>query len=168
MVTFLQAALKGATPRVLAFDPGETTGAANFLGPELKEALQIPTGLMPTAAVNVRTWINRYLDETGFKPDAIVIEDYRVYSWKAEDHSWQNMHTCRLIGAIELICHDMNVPLHKQSAQNAKGFCTDDKLKAWGFWQAGERHARDAIRHAIFHLLFTVAKVHVPNKDKGH
>jgi hypothetical protein len=31
----------------------------------------------------------------------------------------------------------------------AKGFATDDKLKAWGFWQPGQRHARDAIRHAL-------------------
>jgi hypothetical protein len=164
MVTFLEAALKGATPRILAFDPGETTGACNFYGAELKEAVQLPTGLMPTAAVAVRNWINQYTEETGFKPDAIVIENYRVYSWKTDDHAWAEMHTSRLIGAIELICHDLGIPLHKQSAQNAKGFCTDDKLKAWGFWMRGERHARDAIRHAVFYLLFTHAKIHIPKK----
>jgi hypothetical protein len=32
----------------------------------------------------------------------------------------------------------------------AKTFATDDKLEAWGFWKRGQKHARDAIRHAVY------------------
>jgi hypothetical protein len=39
-------------------------------------------------------------------------------------------------------------------AHQAKGFVTDEKLKAWGFYQKGVRHARDSIRHACYFLLF--------------
>lgn len=42
----------------------------------------------------------------------------------------------------------------KQMAVTAKNFCTDDKLKQWGFWQAGQKHARDSIRHGCYFLLF--------------
>lgn len=159
----LKVALKGAQPRVVALDPGETTGACYFLGPDIQDARQIATKEMPLAAVAVREYIQDMFGGHG-PLDAVVIEEYRVYSWKAEDHSWQSMHTSRLIGAVQLICHDKGVPLFQQSAQNAKGFCTDDKLQAWGLWQKGERHARDAIRHAVYHMLFTIGKIHIPVK----
>lgn len=42
-----------------------------------------------------------------------------------------------------------------QMAAQAKGFVDDDKLKAWGFWIKGKKHARDAIRHGVYYLLFT-------------
>lgn len=158
----LEQALASSKVKVLALDPGETTGACVFHGPKLHDSCQLPTGLMPTAAITVRTYIqgNHHRD---FGPiDAVVMESYRVYSWKSKDHSWAGLHTPRLIGAIELICFDLGIPLYQQSAQQGKGFVTDDKLQDWGLWQEGQRHARDAIRHAVYYLLFKVAKVHAP------
>jgi hypothetical protein len=35
----------------------------------------------------------------------------------------------------------------KQSASEAKGFCTDDMIKRWGLWKGRTPHERDAIRH---------------------
>lgn len=152
----LREALKDSRLRVLALDPGETTGACVFNGPHLFDARQLQTGLMPQAAVEVCHYIQ------GFDPDIVVIEDYRVYSWKTKDHAWAGLHTPRLIGATEYICHQLLKPLVKQTAQQGKGFCTDDKLMAWGLYQKGEKHARDAIRHACYYLLFNVAKLHIP------
>lgn len=158
MTDLLQEALapyKGV--RVIGLDPGETTGACVFDGPNLIDARQLPTGLMPSAAYEV--W--KYVSTFQVSSAVLVIEDYRVYSWKAKEHSWAGLHTPRLIGAIEYMARYQlgELQLVKQSAQNAKGFCTDEKLKQWGLWQKGERHARDAIRHAVFYLLFQVAKV---------
>lgn len=165
----LRDSLKGSTHRVLALDPGETTGACVFEGHKLVDARQLQTGLMPLAAVSVRQYIRNWHIKVCGDPDinpsvvdTVVTEDYRVYSWKAKDHAWQGLHTPRLVGAIELICHDEDVQLVKQSAQIGKGFCTDDKLKAWGLYQVGERHARDAIRHAVQYLLFTYARIDKP------
>lgn len=160
---FLERVLKDSKHRVLALDPGETTGACLFEGSRLIDARQLSTGLMPLAAQTVVDYFNG--GSIPLRPlltgpiDMIVIEDYRVYSWKTDDHAWQGLHTPRLIGAIEYICHNRGTPLTKQSAQQGKGFCTDDKLQAWGLYQKGERHARDAIRHAIYYLLFGHMKI---------
>lgn len=88
------------------------------------------------------------------KPDFIVYEDYKVYSQKLNSHAFNPIFTVRLIGAIETYCQTNGVKAHKQMATTAKNFVTDDKLKQWGFWQEGMKHARDAIRHGCYFLLF--------------
>jgi hypothetical protein len=162
--SLLQEALKGCDLKIVGIDPGETTGVAYFHGPNLIEAKQLSTGLMPDAAGD----IEHYLNNLPQGLDAVVMESYRVYSWKAKTHAWAGLHTPRLIGAIEYICKfRLGVPLHQQSAYQGKTFCTDEKLQAWGLYHRGERHARDAIRHVCQHLLFTVAKVHERQPQPG-
>lgn len=141
---------------LLALDPGETTGVAIFQQGKLIETSQESTKEIKSALITIAPILNR----DGF--DAIVIEEYRIYSWKAKDHAWSDLHTSRLIGAVELMCAMHNLPLFKQSAQIAKQFCTDKKLKEWGYWQRGQVHARDAIRHGCYYILFGKHP-----KDKG-
>ena len=152
---FFKHALRHESKSVLALDPGETTGTAHFVGSELRAHGQIKGMSVPEVFVKVRELI------LVARPEVIVMEDYRVYSWKTADHAWNDMFTSRLIGAIECYCADQGIKLVKQMAQVAKGFCTDDKLRAWGFWHEGQKHARDATRHAAYYLLFEVAKVHI-------
>lgn len=134
--------------RVLAFDPGETTGVCIFQGSVLKAVEQLSTGLMPMAAVTLCNYVQQ------FKPDIVVAEDYKVYKWKTDSHAWAELHTPRLIGALEYYLYTQSIPLIKQSAQVGKGFCTDDRLKEWGFYSPAKRHAMDAIRHACQFLMF--------------
>jgi len=145
--------LSRLTIRVLALDPGETTGIAYFEGPTLKIYQQIKEPTVELAASHLKDVIELY------KPDIVVMEDYRVYSWKTKDHAWNSLHTSRLIGAVEYVCFERRVPLWKQMAQMPKGFCTDDKLRALGYYVGG-KHARDAVRHGLYYLLFDSAKVH--------
>jgi hypothetical protein len=136
--------------RMVSLDPGETTGACVFHGLKLAHAEQLPTGDMTHAPRVMNDFLNKW------KPQLLIMEDYRVYQWKARSHTWNSLHTPRLIGFIEGWCHLQTpaVPLIKQTAQQGKGFCTDDKLKEWGFYLPGERHSRDAIRHGCYYLLF--------------
>lgn len=136
------------TLRVLTFDPGETTGYAFFEAPELIEAGQIPTGSLKIGLPLITDLMN---DK---KPQAIVVEDYRIYRSKAKIHIGSDLHTARLIGTIETLCAQHNIPLYKQSAAIAKKFCTDEKLHIWNLWQTGKRHANDAIRHGVYFMLF--------------
>lgn len=153
--------------RIIAIDPGQTTGICLFEGSQLVHSTQLATGLMPTAVIPVRDYLQGFdLLNTDKPPrpavdgiDAVVIEDYRIYSWKTDEHAWQSVHTLRLLGAIEWVCHELGLPLIKQSAQQAKGFCDDLKLEAWGVYKVGQRHARDAIRHACYYQLFRVAQI---------
>jgi hypothetical protein len=85
-----------------------------------------------------------------------VMEDYRVYGWRAKQHSFSELHTSQLIGMIQTVALSNGVEYHKQPASVAKGFVKDDQLKEWGFWDktAGLKHARDAIRHACYFITF--------------
>jgi len=134
--------------RVLSFDPGETTGVAYFRGFRLASTEQLNTS-HPDIALKA---ITNYCD--GCPCDVVVMEDYRVYQWKLKQHSFSNLYTPRIIGMLETLCLQREWPYHKQSAQQGKGFVTDAKLESWGFYKKGQRHARDAMRHGLYFLLF--------------
>lgn len=134
--------------KIVALDPGETTGACSFVGMQMVHREQLQTSLLPLAAVILRKYIMM------MDPVLVVAEDYRVYKWKTESHAWAELHTPKLIGCLQLICHDLKLPLVLQSAQVGKGFCTDERLKEWGFYQAANRHSNDAVRHACQWLMF--------------
>lgn len=149
-----------ADARMICLDPGETTGWAIFVGTVLRASGQLDTKSFPGCARVMKDffYIQAGLGDHEY-PFHVVMEDYKVYSWKSQSHSWSGVHTLRLIGAIQAIL-ELQFSRHQvqgltwQSAQQGKAFCTDPKLQAWGFYKEGERHARDAIRHGCNYLLF--------------
>ena len=86
------------------------------------------------------------------------MEEYRVYRWRAKQHAGSDLLTARIIGGIEMACSALlgygHIPIIKQPAHVAKNFVSDDKLQAWGFYERGQKHANDAIRHACYWQLF--------------
>lgn len=131
--------------RLMSLDPGETTGWAFFEGGDLADSGE--TGPDDTM---IETHDLIY----DLEPDMLVIEDYKIYGWKANTHQWSSLFTPRLIGAIELTCILYDIDIHKQMAQEAKGFCTNKKLKQWNYYKTGKPHVRDAIRHGCYWLVF--------------
>lgn len=131
---------------LLTLDPGQTTGWAHWYDSGLSSYGQWNT-------FPVKDCI-KMLDEqiSSDVIQAVVMEEYRVYAHKTEDHAQNDMHTSRLIGAIECLCVLRGVPYRMQGAGIVKNWATDEKLKAWDMWIKGERHARDAIRHGIYFL----------------
>lgn len=136
--------------RLLCLDPGKTTGWCLFVDGVLQSWGQLED-----------CYDDKNIDAAGLtellkttNPDFVCYEDYRVYSHKLARHTYSPVMTVRLIGVIEAYCQLNNTPAHTQMAVTAKGFCTDEKLQCWGFWQEGMRHARDAIRHGCYFLLF--------------
>jgi hypothetical protein len=175
----LAASIQGFAGTVLAFDPGETTGWAVFNSHKLIKAGQLSTS-NPRAAydegkgliervVKFSEGIDKDVAEcpekrgeqlprpTVFRPINgachIVIEDYRVYAHKAESHKYSSVFTVKVVGILEVLASLNNIPYSMCMAQLAKGFITDAKLQAWGFWQTGERHARDAVRHGAYYIV---------------
>lgn len=55
---------------------------------------------------------------------------------------------------METYLHNQGIPYYFQTAQMAKNFVTDDRLIEWQFYQRGQRHSRDSMRHGLFFLLF--------------
>jgi hypothetical protein len=140
--------IRGAPPILLSFDPGATTGACVFEGTKLTYAVHLPSADLQLAVTSFTRFIDRY------NPTEVVMEDYKVYPHYAKQHVGSNLLTPRLIGAIEVLCDQRQIPYHKQMAGDPKRFVTDIKLKEWGFYYTGLKHARDAIRHGCFYLLF--------------
>ncbi len=135
--------------RLLSFDPGHTTGWAFFVGITLVEAGEIDTTSIPLATNTITELLDSYL------PNAVVIEDYRIYKWRAKHHAGSNLLTARVIGCIETLSSmSLIADVFKQPANIAKGFCTDTKLKEWGYYRKGLKHARDATRHGCYFLMF--------------
>ena len=135
---------------VLAVDPGDTTGYCVFDNCQLTEAGQL--GTKGALVEPIRDLIERV------QPSVVVAEEYRIYPDKALEHTHSVVPTIKLIGALEYVCRQRGIPIYFQAAATAKGFGTDDKLEMWGFWQRGQQHARDAIRHAIHYILFGSTK----------
>jgi hypothetical protein len=146
----------GSSPlSLLVFDPGETTGFAHFRQGELSNGGQLATKTILEGAPLLLDTICMTM------PTRVVMEDYRVYSWKSKQHEWEKLHTPQVIGAVRglLACPHLYskmaiIPVIMQMAVTAKQFCTDEKLKQWGFYIKGQPHARDAIRHGCYYLLF--------------
>lgn len=136
---------------ILGLDPGETTGYCVMSTGASETAFT--TGQLKTSTIeDAIPYMKGFLQDRVI--DVIVCEDYRVYSWKSDQHKWANLHTPQLIGCIKTMAYLHDTPIHLQMAVEAKDFCTDEKLQKWGMYQEGQRHARDAIRHATSYLLF--------------
>ena len=133
---------------LLVFDPGETTGLAFFVGPKVVFANQVAT---PSPA---KFWTQFDILVQHLPPDRIIYENYRVYGWKRDEHAWAELHTPKLIGAIEVLASVYGIPVVSQMAHQPKQFCNDDKLEEWGLYAPGLRHGRDAIRHGCYYLMF--------------
>lgn len=148
--------------RIIALDPGETTGYAIFEGISLKHCSMIKT---PTVYEGVKE-LQPILIKDITLECAIVCEDYRVYGWKAQSHINEELHTPKLIGAIETMCMLRSKDVHKQTAHVAKTFADDAKLRFWGLHQKGMRHANDAIRHALYFYFIHYPRL-VKQQSKG-
>lgn len=150
--------------RLLALDPGETTGYAVFENGMLTTIGHRKLGMTD----NKKTLDFEPVVEliSDYFPNIVVCENYRIYAWKVNQHTWADLITPKLIGAITYRCSYMNLPLVFQAAQEAKGFVTDKKLKEWAYYYKGS-HARDAIRHGAYYLLFNKGGMDVQNVVRG-
>lgn len=141
-------------PKVmLCLDPGFTTGVCVFKEGKLDSWEQVTTVIKTTKGSKL-LWPNLTDIFKRLQPTLIVCEDYRVYQHKLNQHTNSSVDTLRLIGGIDMTADMLGIPIVYQMAMQAKGFCTDEKLKSWGYWQPGMRHSRDAIRHGCYYMMF--------------
>ncbi len=135
---------------LVALDPGETTGWASFNYGTLEKQGELKIETFPDTRIDgINIW--NFLDT--WNPDVVVIEGYRIYAQKAAVHTWSALYTPKLIGYIEGICQFRGFPYYIQMA-STKQFCSDSKLKSWGYYSEKSRHSRDAVRHGCYWLLF--------------
>lgn len=101
-------------------------------------------------------------------PDlTIVVEDYLLYAHKANEQINSRMETVQLIGILKYYCYDKSIPMYTQMAVEVKKRWADNILqhkqiiqrkgRGWQTvvgMQSIDRHALDAIRHAMHYATF--------------
>lgn len=129
--------------RLLALDPGTTTGWAFFVDGELKKCGQ---------CIGEDIRIEKLILE--LNPTVVVTEEYVLYPWAIRQQQWSDLPVSQLIGVIKFICKKQKVAIVMQGANLGKGFCKDARLRGWNYYITGKKHANDAIRHGCYLLLF--------------
>jgi hypothetical protein len=149
--------IKGRPPlsslpqRIIAIDPGEMTGACIYhADPDMRMFIPFQKN------TSIIEWAADFLDHL-LQPSncIVVIESYRIYAWRANEHKWASLLTPRIIGGVETLCRLRKIPLVEQSAQQGKAFMKgDERLKEWGLHTPGRPHQNDATKHLCNLLLF--------------
>lgn len=145
--------VKAFAGTLLSLDPGEMMGWSVWLCIPGEDDVRLAHGQLACWPLSDFVPNFEWLLDT-YKPTQVVYESYHIYDWKLDTHSFSDVPTLRIIGGIETILLQRSIPYTYQSAQVAKGFVNDDRLKTLGYWETGLKHSRDAHRHAIYYLCF--------------
>lgn len=135
---------------IISIDPGKTTGWSEIT--YTRDTFIIEAAAELTINEVLDTLLNGLDDPDIEKPDAIVIEDFKITAGtgKLGSPDW----SLRLIGAVEYICYKYDIPLVKQLPVNAKNFSSNERLRRIGMWhKGGAGHANDSLRHAMLYMV---------------
>ena len=126
--------------RVVAFDPGITTGVSigNIEDGEL--IFQADQGTLTLKFV----W--NFLHR--LNPDCIVYETFEFRQGK--QRAGLELFSRNVIGVIQLYVELNEIFVAPQKAAQAKEFMNSERLKEEKAWLKGKEHARDAIKHLLY------------------
>ena len=117
---------------ILAFDPGMTTGWAQYDGYE--ESYRVGQLGMPL------TEVYEFLNER--KPVMVLIENFK----HRNQIITTELYGVEVIGVLHLWCQQNDADYTGMLPAQAKAFWTDDKIKKLALWTPGKPHAMDAMR----------------------
>ena len=151
--------------KVLSLDPGESTGYCIVDWPfkrQIKPREDLSSYLVDYGQIVGKDLMKHYKEIVKLikehNPDVIVYEKFLLYGHRAESQIGSDMFTPQVIGQIRVLAAQHGNPEISNTAQVAKLFYTDSKLREHNMWQSGMRHARDAIRHALYAIDFNLFK----------
>jgi hypothetical protein len=155
---------------VFAIDPGGTTGCATALI-DLRRITVAKAMLRANSKDNINTWIERgehtdqawsiarkivdFFFEVHIERMLIERDNFFLVMEKFEIRQMgADLSPVRVAAGVEtLMCEynreqwDRDGFYSKQSASEAKGFCTDTMLETWKLLRGRTPHERDALRH---------------------
>lgn len=160
--------------KILSFDPSGnfaegkgTTGYAVGMDGHMPHKLE-DIRATDYATKHAYWFAHKELIEKTF-PDCIVIESYKLFGHKAKEQTGSSLETPQLIGYLEMVAYEFNIPVFFQDP-STKQRHTDDILVKTGvletkgkkYYYKGEmvnRHKRDALRHDLYFRKFNLKKV---------
>lgn len=140
---------------IVSFDPGGTTGVAFcalITNGVFQHNLHQHITSFQMGPGRHHSELESYLNTT--HPDVIVYEGFQYRQFHGTPKAKVDLIPVEYIGIIKLFeQHNPSVNLHLQTASKAKGFVTDDKLKALDLYKPGMPHANDAVRHLLYYIV---------------
>lgn len=135
---------------LLAVDPGKLSGFV------LLDTTEIPDGDpkivlaeefdQQLTAANMHWWL------ASGEVTSVVMEDFFITVETAKKKDTR--YSLELLGVGRYFSTLYSVPFTLQSPSAAKSFVDNDRIRALGLWvRGGEGHHKDAMRHAILHLV---------------
>lgn len=153
---------------VVALDPGETTGLCVMKNLEIITLDQLDTPKEDPAGCYHT--IYKALQPHSFiaHNSHVLCEDYRIYSWKSDQHRWSQVHTIKVVGYVQLAVKNHGFQLHMYMASAGKHFFTDERLESVGLYNQtkGMKHARDALRHACNFVCYLTSDGPRPYRER--
>lgn len=141
--------------KIIAFDPGGTTGWAGCLSSnERAREWEYSGGQIGPHDHHNDLW--QFLKRQN--PAAIVYEafNYQIRRNQGTDMPGVVLMSREYIGIIRLYGEAFDVPVYKQQPSIiGLAYLKDSALKQAGLHTAGEPHHNDATRHLLYHLIYT-------------
>lgn len=137
---------------ILAVDPGKTTGWASYVP---GEPLSETESHFSAGELGLQAFLER-ADERLTEGDEVVCERFTISKrtlTAAADAHW----AMKGIGVLEYWCTTRGLKFTLQTPAEAKGFATNEKLKAIGWYTATTGgHANDGVRHLLTYMVRNV------------
>jgi hypothetical protein len=153
--------LKTNPSKIVALDPGVTTGIAYYDADQPH-----PTCIWSGQLGPEKHHVALYAALRGFDPDVVVCERF-VYQQRKGSVVLDSRN---YIGVTELYCAAEGKTLKMQGPSEAKNLWSDSKLKRVNLYKPGDDgvHANDAVRHLLYCLTVDLKYTHwikeaVPN-----
>lgn len=122
--------------KILAIDPGNTTGFCLFTNPKRFTSFYVEEDLIK---------IHDEIKER--KPDIVVFERFALYPAFAKHLVWSEMYPSQVIGVIKYTCEKLDIPYVVQSASDK------DYVKYPEGHQFRSEHEKDAYGHAWYYYM---------------
>jgi hypothetical protein len=128
--------------RVLAVDPGGTTGLAQWHDGEWYAWAEPWEESCATVHAKLH----------GDDLDWLVMESFHISTQTGKKSTKGSLQAIELIGIGRYLARVYGVGFDTQTPSEAKMYGTDAKLRAMGWWSKGLDHPRDASRHLLTFL----------------
>lgn len=132
-----------ALMRILAVDPGKTTGWVIYQEGEDLEFGQSAFEPFVKKVERVQQGISSYID-------TIVCERFTINTFTTKNSNQTD--ALEVIGYLKSVAVRYQTRFLLQMPSSAKTFATDERLKDAGLYIVGQDHARDAARHLLLYL----------------
>jgi hypothetical protein len=136
----------------LGIDPGGMVGYSVYplltqhFSAELVESGQTPVE-------NFIDWARTAIQQDWY----IFMERFTITANTARLTAGGSHDALDCIGVVKTLCRWAGAEFKFQTPAQAKKFVNDSQLKTLGLWIPGQDHARDAIRHLIFGIVYSTS-----------